>query len=81
MMRTCENTSVPPLKDGAGIWVLATEDKANFFADTFQRKNTLPPIQENDYSFIPVSSLQMTGFLPIRQRSAEHVLKHLNENS
>ena len=81
MMRTQENTSIPPLKNEEGKWVLSVGEKANLFADTFHAKSTLPEAQENEYSPIPVCDSKMSGFLPIRQRNAEYVLKHLDESS
>ena len=66
MMRTQENTSIPPLKNEEGKWVLSVGEKANLFADTFHAKSTLPEAQENEYSPIPVCDSKMSGFPPIR---------------
>ena len=68
MMRVCEDASISLLKGEFGKWALSAVDKANLFADAFHNKNKLPLIEENEYSIIHPVALQMSGFLPVRQR-------------
>ena len=43
MQRSAKASSIPPLKNGDGAWILGARDKANLLATTLSTKCTLPP--------------------------------------
>ena len=70
-------TSIPPLYVG-GEWLLDATAKANAFSRTWQAKNILPSMGEDQ--FFPAPTQYMQDFIAIRARSTEKELKSLDIN-
>ena len=75
-------SAFPPLRDNEGQWHLTAESKANLLAASFASKFGTPAEIENGYSKLPCGSIErMTGFLPVRARSAAMILRDLRTDS
>ena len=82
MLKAGRSSGNTPLQDSNGKWVLHPRDKAQLFADTFSNKYSLPGIITNEYSEIRCSNgSSMSGFLPMRKRSAKQILLQLRDES
>ena len=76
------SSCIPPLKDADGQWVLDPKGKADLFAKSFAEKFVLPDASVNEYTDIRANGGDvMSGFLPVRRRHAESVLKGLRLDS
>ena len=73
------SSGIPALKDGDD-WILDATDKANLLERTFAAKCVLPDAVTNEYSALLPPVLR-GGFLRIRLRDVEVVLKALVEDS
>lgn len=75
--KTSKTTSIPPLRGKDSNWIMDPPEKAQLLADTFADKCTLPPASEHD---VPVAepAAQLSGFLPIRARTAKKILKAID---
>ena len=82
MMQSSPCAPIPPLNQVDGQWVTESYEKANLFASTFISKFTLPVLEINAFSqFDDNSPVTMSGFLPVRVRHAERILKQLDDQS
>ena len=70
-------SSIPPLQSDSGEWAKDPIDKANLLASTLLGKSRLSVVKVNRYSKINCGSTGMTGFLPIRPRHVEAILRKL----
>jgi len=78
--RKTKNSTIAPLKDTQGKWVLDPEDKANLLASTFQSKSQLPPPPPPDQRLQPGNtSPKMPEFTLVRSRWVLRILKALKE--
>ena len=69
-------SSVPPLRDSNGLWLMEPKAKADLFASTWHSKSTLPdPVEDQ---FVPRPEHTMCEFIAIRTRTVEHELKNLD---
>ena len=84
-MITCKegiSSCIPPLKGADGRWVLDAKGKADLFAKAFADTFVLPDACVNEYAAVHSSRSEvMSGFLPIRRRHAEAILKGLRLDS
>ena len=79
--KTKAKTGIPPLKREDGSWARQPTEKAKLLLDTFTAKNKLPNEVENAHSTLaPESGCSVSGFLPVRARTATQVLKKLKED-
>ena len=70
-------STIPPMRDG-DTWLLDAPSKANVLAQTWQAKNVLPPMREDQY--VPAPVHHMHDFVAIRTRTVERELATLNVN-
>jgi len=69
-------SSVPPLRDSNGLWLMEPKAKADLFASTWHSKSTLPnPVEDQ---FVPRPEHTMCEFIAIRTRTVEHELRSLD---
>ncbi len=78
--RKATTSGIPALKRTNGEWALESVEKANLLADTFAAKSVLPPLQANEYTFSAMPRIS-NGFLAVRARQVEPVLKRLDVES
>ena len=75
-------SSIPALQALDDTWGLTPDGKAKLFADAFSTKSHLPVKVANEFSNgVAAGGVAMSGFLPLRQRSALRFLKGLREDS
>ena len=80
-MKTVPTSSIPPLQSDSGEWAKDPIDKANLLASTLLGESRLPVVKVHRYSRINCGSTGMAGFLPIRPRHAEAILRKLDESN
>ena len=82
LSRACPTSSIPPIKEEHGNWVVDPYLKAELFSKSFRAKSVLPPPATRTPTVnLSDTSGQMCGFLPVRARRAEQILRHLREDS
>ena len=82
MLRAGQTSSIPPLRSQWGPWILDVHGKANLFAEMLGKKYVLPEAVHNEFSDIHRrTSAEQAGFLPIRRRLIEKILKSLDADS
>ncbi len=77
--RKTKASTIAPLKNQRGQWVVDPKGKADLLAETFQEKSRLPQAPDNEpvENGPPVAS--MSGFMLIRARRVLRILKALKE--
>ena len=78
LSRKSRISSIPPFKDAGNRWLLTSNEKANEFAQVWQKKCELPG--EVELQFVPAPTHIMQGFVVIRTRDVLKVLQHVDEN-
>jgi len=82
MLKAGQTSSIPPLRSQGGPCGPDPKAKSDLFADAMGKKYVLPEAVNNKFSDIPYHSHTVqSGFLPIRKRHVEKVLKLLDEDS
>ena len=69
-------SSVPPLRDSNGLWLMEPKAKAELSASTWHGKSTLPDPVEDQFS--PWPEHTTCEFIAIRMRTVEHEPKNLD---
>ena len=80
MARKQRVSNIPALKDGAR-WILAAEDKANRFAETFEKKNEMIEEEANEFSMVFDAHVQASSPCLPTVEATEEILKALDEDS
>ena len=70
-MRRSRVSNIPPLGEGT-TWHTEANSKAELLARTWNSKNVLPPMPEDQ--FVPQPSQRMQEFVAIRTRSVHRAL-------
>ena len=78
--KSCKASS-PPLRSAAGAWVLDPQGKAQFFADEFVSRWSVPEPEINEFTSRRGYNLISATFVPISSRRAKRVLSILRADS
>ena len=76
--KRAKTSSIPPLRTEDGQWHLEAKAKADFFAEAFGTKYTLPVALADQ--FVATPDFWQFSFVAIRTRTVLHLLSHIDVN-
>ena len=76
--KTAKTSSIPPLRDSKGAWIVDPREKAQHLSDAFAAKCALPPPPDDPTFSVTEPAVELSGFLVIRSRWVRRILKAIN---